>query len=159
MRNLSVVRTLFTVVLCTLVAASMTAAGAFTARGADRIDAFLGLWEGVDSMDGSFVRLSVSDVDDDGIIEVTQAETFFSVCHRMGANFSLGRGVEVGTGTVARNKDALDVDIQLVCIDDDNVRHPQDLEAVEYQLASRGRNLITPVFPQSEPIVLHRVAQ
>src|SRR5262245_36969955 len=152
MRNLSFVRTLFTIAMCTLVAASMTAAAAFTARGVDRIDAFLGLWEGVDSLDGSFVRTSVSDVNDDGILEVTQSETFFSFCHGMGPQFSLGRGLEFGTATVARNKDALELDIQLVCIDDNNVRHPLDPTAVEYQLTSRGRNLIIPAFPQSLPI-------
>ena len=159
MRNLSFVRTLFTIGLCTLVAASMTATAASTARGADRVDAFLGLWEGVDSLDGSFVRTSVSDIDDDGILEVTQSETFFSFCFGMGPQFSQGRGLEVGTATVGRNKDALEISMQLVCIDDNNVRFPRDPLPVEYQLASRGRNLVIPPFPQSLPIVLHRVAE
>ena len=66
------------------------------------IDAYIGLWEGVDALDGSVVRLSLSDVNDDGIIELTQTETFYSFCHSLGANFSLGHGVEVGTATWRR---------------------------------------------------------
>ena len=105
------------------------------------------------------MRLSLSDVNDDGVIEVTQSESFYSVCHSMGANFTLGHGVEVGTATVAQKRDALKIDIQLICIDDDNGKHELDPFSVEYQLRSRGKVLVVPAFATSLPIVLHRLAQ
>src|SRR5262249_44855956 len=158
-RNRNFAQLLFNLAIFTLVAASVTAAGAFAAPPFTRIDAFLGLWQGVDSLDGSVVRLSLSDVNDDGVIELTQAESFYTFCRAMGTDFSLGRGVEVGTATVGRNRDALEVNIQLICIADNNEKHEQDPVEVEYTLRSRGKNLILPAFPQSPPIVLHRVAQ
>jgi hypothetical protein len=68
---------------------------------------FLGLWEGVDSLDGSPVRLSVSDIDDDGVLELTLQEDFWTFCFGLGPTFSRGRGVETGTATVA-SRDVID---------------------------------------------------
>ena len=141
-----------------LTVSAATAATAPAPASSVRIDAYLGLWEGVDALDGSVVRLSLSDVNDDGTIELTQTESFYSVCHSMGSAFSLGHGVEVGTATVAQKRDALKVDIQLICIDDDNVKHERESVAREYALRARGKNLIIPAFPDSLPIVLHRLA-
>lgn len=105
------------------------------------------------------MRLSPSDVNDVDVIELTQAESFYSFCHAMGPNFSPGRGVEVGTATVARNRDVREVNIRLIGIADNNERHEQGPVEVAYTLRSRGKNLILPAFPPSPPIVLHRVAQ
>ena len=65
--------------------------------------------------------MSLTDVNGDGILELTQAESFYSFCHSMGPEFSLGRGVEVGIATVGSRKDVLEVDIRLICIEDNNV--------------------------------------
>ena len=156
-------RSMFGFVASMLVAAAMTASAATAATAAApassvRADAYLGLWEGVDPLDGSLVRLSLTDVNEDGTIELTQSESFYSFCHGQGPDFSLGHGVEVGTATVAQKRDALKIDIQLICIDDDNGKHPQTPLAIEYQLRSRGRTLIIPAFPTSLPIALHRVS-
>ena len=145
--------------LVALAAASMTAAVTFAAPPSSRIDAYLGLWEGVDPLDGSLVHLSLTDVNDDGTIELTQSESFYSFCHAKGANFSLGHGVEIGTATVAQKRDALKIDIQLICIDNDNGKHAESPLATEYQLRSRGKTLVVPAFSTSFPIALHRVAQ
>ena len=126
---------------------------------AGKVEDFIGLWQGVDALDGSTVRLSLSDVDDDGILELTQAESFYSFCHSMGPEFSLGRGVEVGTATVGSRKDVLAVDIRLICIEDTNAPHERPPVSLEYQLRSHGRNVVIPAFPNSLPIVLHRLAQ
>ena len=144
MKSPSFARLLLSLAMCTLVATSMTAAAAFAATATApaasvRVDAYLGLWEGVDPLDGSTVRLSLSDVNDDGILELTQAESFYSFCHSMGPEFSLGRGVEVGTATVGSSKDVLKVDIRLICIEDDNTPHERPQVSIEYQLRSGGR--------------------
>jgi len=144
------------VVFLLSVAATFTASA--PAGGPKRIDDFLGLWEGVDSLDGSPVRLSLSDINDDGIIEHTLSEGFYTVCQAEGANFSLGRGVVVGTATVVKTKDALETDTQLICIDDDGGAHPRPSAKLDYRLRSRGRNLVLPEFPDAPAIPLHRVA-
>ena len=158
MRKSRFARSLFTLAVAALADVSMTNAVAFAAPPSSRLDAFLGLWEGVDPLDGSLVQLSLTDVNEDGTIELTQSESFYSFCHAKGADFSLGHGVEIGTATVAQKRDALKIDIQLICIDDDNGKHPQTPLAIEYQLRSRGRILIIPAFPTSLPIALHRVS-
>jgi hypothetical protein len=146
-------------VLAAMMATAATAASAAAPASSVRIDAYLGLWEGVDALDGSLVRLSLSDVNEDGVLELTQTESFYSFCHAKGASFSLGHGVEVGTATVAQKRDALKIDIQLICIDDGNGKHAESPIANEYQLRSRGKTLVIPAFPTSLPIVLHRIAQ
>jgi hypothetical protein len=148
------------VILCASIVPGVVFAVPWHGNGnAGKVRDFIGLWQGVDPLDGSTVRVSLSNVDDDGILELTQAETFYSFCHSMGPEFSSGRGVEVGTATVGSSKDVLEVDIRLICIEDDNTRHEQPPVSVEYQLRSRDRNLLIPAFPNSLPIVLHRVAQ
>jgi len=141
-----------------LLSIAATFSASAPAAGPKRIDDWLGFWLGVDSLDGAEVILSLSDVNEDGIIELTQSEHFYSFCHAMGPDFNLGRGVELGTATVAKTKDTLDVDIQLTCIDDSNGKHPLEPLMVEYKLRSRGRFLIVPAFPSSPAIVLHRLS-
>jgi hypothetical protein len=153
--SIFVVTSLAVVSLLSIAAAYSASAPAAAPK---RIDDFLGLWLGVDSLDGAEVILSLSDINDDGIIELTQSEHFYSFCHAMGANFNLGRGVEVGTATVAKTKDALDVDIQLTCIDDGNGQHPRDPVSIQYLLRSRGRFLVVPEFEFAPAIVLHRIS-
>jgi hypothetical protein len=118
---------------------------------------FLGLWEGVDSLDGSPVRLSVSDLDDDGVLELTLQEDFWTFCFKLGPAYSRGRGVVTGTATVASG-DVLEVETQLTCIDDNNVAAPQGVASVQYTLRSRGRVLVIPAFRDAPAIVLHHVA-
>src|SRR5262245_895433 len=84
------------------------------------VDNFLGLWEGFDPLDGSPVRLSLTDVDNDGVMAHTLQEDFYTVCFELGAGYSQGRGVVNGTAT-AISKDVLEVNTELTCISDNNV--------------------------------------
>lgn len=54
---------------------------------------FIGLWEGVDPNDGSRRTVSISDNDRNGVFELTQYDTFWSLCGD-------DRGVAEGTATV-----------------------------------------------------------
>ena len=120
---------------------------------------FIGLWEGVDPLDGSSVQLSLSDVEGDGVLELTQSESFWSVCFDLGAAYSQGRGVVVGTGTVG-NKGVLDVESQLVCIDDENNANPlPDDEPIQYTLHAHGSILRLPEFDEAPAVLLHRISE
>jgi hypothetical protein len=121
------------------------------------VNKFLGLWEGVDPLDGSPVRLSLSDIDNDGVLTHTLQEDFFTVCFNLGPTYSRGRGVSTGTATVA-SKDVLDVETALTCFDDNNVPAPQGVVAIQYFLRSRDRVLVVPPHRDEPPIMLHHVA-
>ena len=149
---------LWVIVVGCLLSVSVVA-GAGPGAGPKDAEDFLGLWEGVDSLDGSPVRLSLSDVEGDGIIEHTIQEDFFTTCFNLGPTYSRGRGVITGTGTVAR-KDVLEVSTELICISDSNVRLSLGVGApMQYTLQSRGRILVLPAFGNFPAIVLHRISQ
>ena len=61
---------------------------------------FLGFWQGIDTVDGSEVLVSISDKDRDGILEVRVTETFFTDCIAQNKGFSGSPGLLEGTGTV-----------------------------------------------------------
>jgi hypothetical protein len=127
--------------------------------GAKHVQEFLGLWEGVDPLDGSTVEVSLTDVEGDGVLELTQREGFFSACFDQGAEYTQGRGVVVGTGTTP-SKGVLELDSVLICITDDNVSTelPGD-DVTEYTLQQRGEILRLPDFGNAPPVLLHRIAK
>lgn len=133
-------------------------AGAGPGPGPKDVGDFLGLWQGVDPLDGSPVRLSLSDIDGDGVLELTMQEDFFTTCFNLGPAYSRGRGVITGTATVA-SKGVLDAKTELICIDDSNVPNSLGVASVQYTLRSHNRVLVLPSFGNSPAIVLHRVAQ
>ena len=85
--------------------------------------AFLGFWEGVDPLDGSTAQVSISDIGGDGVLEIVVGESFWTLCFELGDNFSLGRGLSSGQGTVVSNG-VLEVEETLTCISDDNTLEP-----------------------------------
>jgi len=144
--------------LCAAVLLLAAAAGSPHAHaGGKRTDGFLGLWSGVDPLDGSPVRVSLTDVDGDGVLAVTMQEDFWTSCFDLGPTYSQGRGVVTGTATVT-SKDVLDTTTDLVCISDDNVRASQGEAPVQWTLAQRGRVLVLPPFGDSPAVLLHKVA-
>ena len=146
------------IVAVCLLSAGVVMAGPGPGPGPKHVENFLGFWQGVDELDGSPVRLSLSDVDNDGVLAHTLQEDFYSVCFNLGAGYSKGRGVETGTATVV-SKDVIEVLSQLTCISDSNVPNPLGLTTQEYVLAAHGRNIVLPPHGSSPGIVLHHVAQ
>jgi len=61
---------------------------------------FIGLWQGIDTLDGSEMLVSINDNDRDGILEVRLTETFFATCIAQNKGFSGSPGILEGTGTV-----------------------------------------------------------
>ncbi len=122
------------------------------------VEKFLGLWEGVDPLDASPVLLSLSDVDDDGILELTLEEAFWTACFNLGSDYSKGRGVVTGTATVA-SKGVLDASTELICFSDANVPHSLGVASVQYTLRSHDRVLLIPEFGNAPAIVMHRISR
>lgn len=135
-------KTGFYVLAVTLVSAmvvgtpTISDAVAFNASG----EKFIGLWEGIDPDDGSTVQVSISDINNDDVLEIVAREGFFTVCSNIGPNYTLGRGTITGTGTVM-SKSELWVERTRICIDDDNMpAAPVDFP-VTYTLESKGKVL------------------
>lgn len=59
--------------------------------GGERNGFFIGLWQGIDTQDGSVLLLSISDNDRDGILNVRLADTFFTECIKSGYSSSPGQ--------------------------------------------------------------------
>jgi hypothetical protein len=140
-----------------LVAAGLVPASTGHGRGQHDAPSFLGLWVGIDPLDGSPVRLSLTDIDGDGVLDHTLQEDFYTVCFNLGPTFSRGRGVVTGTATVAGNG-VLDVTSELICLSDSNVPRSLGTGAQQYVLRSGDRVLVLPALGSSPPILLHRVA-
>jgi hypothetical protein len=119
---------------------------------------FLGFWEGVDPLDGSTAQVSISDIEGDGILELVNGESFWTVCFQLGDNYSLGRGLVTGQGRVV-SKGVLEVETSLTCIDDDNNPATQGEGTFQWTLESNGRILVLPEIGQSPAVLLHRTAR
>jgi hypothetical protein len=120
---------------------------------------FLGFWEGVDPLDGSTVQVAISDIEGDGILELVNGEGFWTVCFQLGDNYSLGRGLVTGQGSVV-SEDVLEVETSLTCIDDDNNPAPPSVGTFQYTLESDDRILVVPQGDSDAPnILLHRTAK
>jgi hypothetical protein len=87
-RLLTLLLVLFSVVL---LASVVSADG-----GGSRNSYFIGLWEGVDTNDGSRRTVSISDNDRDGVFELIQYDTFWTLCGD-------DKAIASGTGTVDAN--------------------------------------------------------
>jgi hypothetical protein len=113
---------------------------------ADRF--FLGLWEGIDPLDGSTVLASFTNLDKDNTIEIAWTESLFTLCEGAG-------GLITGTGPVDENG-VLNADEMFTCFDpDDTLEGKGRYEPVK----DDGIIIVTsPVNPELPPIILHRIS-
>ena len=109
---------------------------------------FLGLWEGVDVNDGSKRTISITDHDDDGVVEVAARDTYWTLCEG-------DRAIELATGGV-RHDGVLATNGIVTCFDTlEEVRVMQT-----YELSRRNDTLFaTPHGTPLLPITLHRVSR
>ena len=113
---------------------------------ADRF--FLGLWEGIDPLDGSTVLASFTNLDKDDTIELAWTESFFTLCE--GAN-----GYITGTGTVGEDG-ILRVDEMFTCFNTE-----ETIEGIGSYEPVKEDGIIIVTFPNSPElpaIVLHKVS-
>lgn len=118
---------------------------------------FVGYWQGVDVLDGSTVHVSLSDIEGDGVLELRQQESFYTICFNQGPGFSQGRGFISGSGR-ATTRQVLTLDTRLTCVSDDNAPMPLLDERIEYTLRSGGQFLQLPEFDDNPRVLLHRTS-
>jgi len=107
---------------------------------------FYGLWEGIDSEDGSGMQRSITQ-GPNGTLRIVGRETFFSYCQGE-------PGIILGTGVIKRSRVHAD-DQLLRCANDSEV----DTSAV-YELNFTDGTLIeTPNNPTVEPFVYHKISR
>jgi hypothetical protein len=108
---------------------------------------FLGLWEGVDVNDGSKRTVSITDRDQDGIVEVSSRDTFWTLCDG-------DRGLERATGGV-RPDGVLETDGLVTCFTN-GIEVPVQQT---YEYSRREDTLFaTPLGTGLMPVTLHRVS-
>jgi len=129
----------------TMVSAALLGAGGRYQRSNRQ---FLGLWEGVDVNDGSKRTISITDHDEDGVIEVAARDTYWTLCDG-------DRGIELATGGV-RHDGVLATNGVVTCFETlDEVRVMQT-----YELSRQKDTLFaTPHGTSLIPITLHRVSE
>lgn len=109
---------------------------------------FIGLWEGVDPLDGSSVQISISDIDRNGVIDVIWYETFFGLCDSE-------RGVVTGAGTVG-DDGILRTNEELTCLTTGETFNGEGV----YEAVKKDEILVnsSPTNPALPPIILHQVS-
>jgi hypothetical protein len=120
--------------------------------------AFLGLWEGIDPLDGSTVHFSITDIERDGDLEMVLTESFFTFCARLGKDYSQGQGIITGQGRVVNS--VLRANTRFTCIKDEGVPGKPEVGPFDYPLKDGGRILVVPgVDAETPDVLLHRVAR
>ncbi len=156
-RNLfSVIFTALIVGLTVMAAATPTLAGQPNSQNAANGRFFIGFWEGIDSLDGSTVQMSLSDNDQDGVFDYLYRESFFTVCFT--PQNTRGRGILEGTATVAV-QGGLDVDADRICKNDDGSDGLLFFGVVPQIRAAPKGDIIIIDFTGFPPIIMHRTGK
>jgi len=136
------------VVVVSLMAALHTTCTTSESTDQEKNRFFIGLWEGVDPLDGSGVQVSISDIDRDGVIDTIASETFFTLCDSE-------RGIVTGTGTVG-DDGILRANEVLTCLTTDKtISGESTYEPVKKDEILVLRSLTDLDLP---PIILHQVS-
>jgi hypothetical protein len=112
--------------------------------------AFIGLWEGIDSFDGSTQLLSIT-CNRDGACDVRLNDTAFTLSCENQIGFARGEGSIKG--------DVLTVDLTLSCSNLDGTSTPGGMQANEFVLDRRNRTLTNINDDPGVPKVFHRISQ
>lgn len=84
----------------------------------------VGLWEGVDVLDGSTIQLSIAHRNGSIALEYRYTESFFSNC--FSDDNKKGRGYLIGTITILNSNEFELSGDGLVCVNDDNTQEDPD---------------------------------
>lgn len=134
---------LLVIVLAILFVSMVNAAG----NGGGNDSYFIGLWEGVDLNDGSRRTVSISDNDRDGVYDLAQYDTFWTLCGD-------DRGVTAGSATLGSDG-LLHFQGTLTCLSS-GLTVPF---TVDYQAVRHSDILVEiPVGVPLSPDTLHRVS-
>jgi len=116
----------------------------------------VGLWEGIDALDGSTVMISIGDIDGDEVLDFRWRESFFTGCFAQ--DNQRGRGVVAGT---VDWKNATEFDLvatEFACFDDNNNRIDRDQITVEFRYSRTNDFLIRIETDEFPGFILHRTS-
>ncbi len=116
----------------------------------------VGLWEGVDALDGSTVWISIGDIDGDKVLDFRWRESFFSGCFTQ--DNQRGRGVVVGTVNQKNSKEFELAATTFVCFDDDNNELDRGQITVEVRYSRKNDLLIRIGTDEFPGFILHRTS-
>ena len=120
---------------------------------------FIGLWQGIDEVDGSEILVLISD-DGNGAFALLWRETFFTVCTNE-RGFDGRRGVIKGTASLdPGNEHILRTELDIFCFDPPHselIRANVTLNS--FELIDRNRLLVTNAETNFPPFILERISK
>ncbi len=118
---------------------------------------FIALWEGIDEVDGSEIKILIND-DGNGAFKLLWRETFFTVCANNG--FDSGGGVIKGTAALdPGNQDILLTVIYIFCIEGTtSTRIDINVGLISFELIDKNRLLVTNENNNFPPFILERIS-
>jgi hypothetical protein len=116
----------------------------------------VGLWEGVDVLDGSTVRISIGDSDGDEVLDFRWHESFFTGCFTQ--DNQRGRGVLAGTVNPKSSKEFELVATKFVCFDDNSNAVDRGPITVEVRYSRTNDILIRIGTDEFPGFILHRTS-
>ena len=116
----------------------------------------VGLWEGVDALDGSTVWISIGDIDGDEVLDFRWRESFFTGCFAQ--DNQRGRGVIAGTVNWENSEEFELVATEFVCFDDNNNAVDRDPITVEFRYSLKTDILIRIGTDEFPGFILHRTS-
>lgn len=124
--------------------------------GPDPTQKLVGLWEGVDTLDGSTVRVSIGNLEGNRQLEFRWHESFFSGCFDQG--IPEGRGVIAGT-VHPFGEDTIELEVtSYVCFDGDNNEVEIDTFSVELDYSAKEDILTRTTAGGFPGFILHRTS-
>ena len=118
---------------------------------------FIALWEGIDEVDGSEIKILIND-DGNGAFKVLWRETFFTVCANE-IGFDGRRGVIKGTAALdPGNQDILRTELDIFCIEG-TTSTPININVGlnSFELIDKNRLLVTNEDNNFPPFILERI--
>lgn len=116
----------------------------------------VGLWEGIDALDGSTIAISIGDLDGDGVLNFWWYESFFTGCFT--PENQRGRAVLNGTVQWKSASVVTLVSSEYFCLDDLNNRSDRSPIALEFSYAWRNDLLVRDGNEAFPGFILHRTS-
>jgi len=134
--------------------ASLAAMPAFAKL--ENLDSLVGLWEGVDTLDGSTIRVAIGDIERDRRLEFRWQESFFSGCFN--ESNPQGRGLIAGTVERLNPDDVVLAATRFVCYDNDGNEFDADTFTVDLIYSPEADTLTSPTTAEFPGFILYRTS-
>ena len=123
----------------------------------ENLNSLVGLWEGVDTLDGSTIRVAIGDVERDKRLEFRWQESFLTECFN--ESNPQGRGLIAGTVERLNPDDVVFVVTRFVCYDNDGNEFDVDTFTVDLSYSPEEDTLTSATTAEFPGFILYRTSR